>query len=73
MQQRRTVENVQHETTQAPLADLLTEDFWTRALAAVPQSAVPRYAWGGGARKHEEPLNFLSERARLPQTMQRVD
>ena len=34
--------------TGAVLASLRTEDFWTRALAAVPQSAVPRCAWGGG-------------------------
>ena len=34
--------------TGAVLANLRTEDFWTRALAAVPQSAVPRGARGGG-------------------------
>ena len=49
MQQRRTVESVQHASTQAPAGGFaVTEDFWTRALAAVPQSAVPRCAWGGG-------------------------
>ena len=46
MQQRRTVESVQHATTQAPRWRICY--FWSRALAAVPQSAVPRCAWGGG-------------------------